>query len=236
VATTTGYRDYAGRYVYPNDAEDIKSHRWFKDIQWERLHLMTPPFVPAIKSMDDTQYFDEEDPISDFSSSHEYQPEPPTDMDLDGALRCFNREIQILARGYVAGTYDSARLRRIEKEIEGFVMGDEQKEYLRGFVRVYGQKERKRPRDILLRDREIASKVLEVRRRGAFLGYSYRRIRQRSNLRIGVSEWRKATMGGVKGSNDGGGWAGGSGNGAGTTGIGSMTRGGTWLKGRLSIN
>ncbi|RAL66204.1 hypothetical protein DID88_005876 [Monilinia fructigena] len=27
-------QDYAGRYVYPNDAEDIKAHKWFRDVQW----------------------------------------------------------------------------------------------------------------------------------------------------------------------------------------------------------
>jgi len=48
---------------------------------------------------------------------------------------------------------------------------------LKEFGRLYGQKERKRPRDKLLRDLETAPKVLELRKRGAFLGYTYRRIR-----------------------------------------------------------
>jgi protein-serine/threonine kinase len=181
------HRDHVGRYVYPHDAEDIKAHRWFKDIPWDRLHMMTPPFVPAIKSMDDTHYFDEEDPISDFSSSQDgIQLEPPTEEEIDAALRCFNREIQIIARGYVAASYDTIRLRRIEREIDGFNMGEEQKEYLRGFVRAYGHKERKRPRDRLLRDKEISGKVLEVRKRGAFLGYSYRRVRKNGSLKVRV--------------------------------------------------
>ena len=82
-------RDYAGRYVYPDDAEDIKSHRWFKDILWDRIHIMTPPFVPAIKSIDDTHYFDEEEPISDFSTSVDDAANltPPTEDELDAALR-----------------------------------------------------------------------------------------------------------------------------------------------------
>lgn len=65
------HRDHSGRYVYPHDADDIKSHRWFKDIPWDQLHPMTPPFIPVLKAADDTQYFDKEDPISDFSSSHD---------------------------------------------------------------------------------------------------------------------------------------------------------------------
>lgn len=40
------------------------------------MHLQTPPFVPEIKSMDDTHYFDEEEPISDFSES--VADPPPT--------------------------------------------------------------------------------------------------------------------------------------------------------------
>jgi len=184
-------RDHAGRYVYPNDAEEIRSHRWFRDIQWDKLHLMTPPFVPVIRSVEDTHYFDEEEPISDFSSSHEddIRLEPPTEEEVESALRCFNREIQILARGYVASAYDTVRLRRIEREIEGFVMGEEQKEYLKSFVRAYGRKERKRPRDKLLRDKEVSGMVLEMRKRSAFLGYTYRRIRHRKGA-SGSGSWR----------------------------------------------
>ncbi|KAG0650682.1 Serine threonine-kinase cbk1 [Hyphodiscus hymeniophilus] len=169
------YQDYAGRYVYPNDAEDIKAHKWFKDIPWDRLHLMTPPFVPNIKSMDDTHYFDEEDPISDFSESH--QNMNPTVEDVADALKLFNREIQILATGFIERPHDTLRLRKMEREIDGFVMGEEQKEYLKQFVKAYGKKEKKRPRDKLLRDKETAPKVLQLRKEGAFLGYAYRRIR-----------------------------------------------------------
>ena len=169
------YQDFAGRYVYPNDAEDIKSHKWFRDISWDCLHLSTPPFVPNIKSMDDTQYFDEEDLISDFSDS--VQNMIPKDEDIADALKPFNREIQILATGFIERPHDSIRLRKMEREIDGFVMCEEQKEYLKRFVKVYGKKEKKRPRDKLLRDKETASKVLQLRKEGAFLGYTYRRIR-----------------------------------------------------------
>lgn len=161
--------------MYPNDAEDIKAHKWFKDIQWDRLHLTIPPFVPDITSMEDTQYFDEDEPISDFSES--VSGPPPTKEEISDALKPFNREIQIIAKGYVATPHDTVRLRKVEKEIDSFVMGDEQKEYLKAFVKHYGRKEKKRPRDKLLRDRETAPKVLELRKKGAFLGYTYRRFR-----------------------------------------------------------
>ncbi|KAH8676810.1 kinase-like domain-containing protein [Tricladium varicosporioides] len=167
-------RDHAGRYVYPHDAEDIKAHKWFRDIQWDHIHRMVPPFVPQIRSMDDTQYFDEEEPISDFSDSAS-GPEP-TKEEIAEALRPFTREIQILAKGFIERPHDSSKLRKVEKEIDTFVIPEEQKEYLKSFVKHYGKKERKRPRDKLLRDRETAPKVLELRKRGAFLGYTYRRF------------------------------------------------------------
>lgn len=168
-------QDYAGRYVYPYDAEDIKAHKWFRDIQWDRLHLMVPPFVPNIKSMDDTHYFDEEDPISDFSES--VSGPPPTNEEITDALRPFNREIQAIAKGFVDHPHDSTRLKKMEREIDGFKMAEEQKDYLKAFVKHYGRKEKKRPRDKLLRDKDIAPKVMELRKKSAFLGYTYRRFR-----------------------------------------------------------
>ena len=62
-------KDFAGRYVFPYDAEDIKAHKWFKGIPWERLHELQPPFIPQIRSLDDTQYFEEDEPVSDWSDS-----------------------------------------------------------------------------------------------------------------------------------------------------------------------
>ncbi|KAL3419052.1 Serine/threonine-protein kinase cbk1 [Phlyctema vagabunda] len=176
INTSSRYRDATGRYVYPNDAEDIKGHKWFRDIQWDRLHLMTPPFVPDIKAQDDTHYFDEEDTISDFSeSAPDKKPDP---NEVASALRSFNREIQILAVGYIDKPHDSTRLKKVEKEIDTFHLSEEKKDYLKAFVKHYGKKEKKRPRDRLLRDKEFAGKVLELRKKGAFLGYTYRRIRR----------------------------------------------------------
>lgn len=168
-------RDQTGHYVYPDDGEEIKAHRWFKDIQWDRLHLSTPPFVPNIKSLDDTHYFDEEEPISDFSDS---SPDvEPDGEEVDYALRPFHPQVRALAMGFIGRPYDSTRLRKVEKDIDAFNMGDEQTEYLKAFVRHYGRKEKKRPRDRLLRDKDMAATVMELRKKGAFLGYSYRRMR-----------------------------------------------------------
>jgi len=192
-------KDYAGRYVYPNDAEDIKAHKWFRDIQWDKLHLMVPPFVPNIKSTDDTHYFDEEEPISDFSES--VSGPPPATDEISDALKTFNREIQVIAKSFVERPYDSVRLRKVEREIDVFVMSEEQKEYLKAFVKHYGRKEKKRPRDRLLRDKDIAPKVLELRKKGAFLGYTYRRFNPTYNSvrRIGSSRQGSVLVGSATG-------------------------------------
>lgn len=62
-------QDFAGRYVFPYDAEDIKAHKWFRGVPWDRLHELPPPFIPHLKSLDDTQYFDKEDSVSDWDES-----------------------------------------------------------------------------------------------------------------------------------------------------------------------
>lgn len=207
--------DWTGRSVYPHDAEDIKAHKWFRDIPWDRLHLVTPPFVPQISSMEDTHYFNEEEPISDWSES---QPDTssedePNGMDRDAnpltapsilgvglapmgliphhtahrspakiaamhaQLYTFPRALRTVLAQHVATPYDSTKLKRMHREIEGMALRVEDQERMKEFVRCFGRKERKRPRDRLLRDRATKGIVLEVRKQSAFLGYTWRRIR-----------------------------------------------------------
>ena len=140
---------------------------------------MSPPFVPNIRTTEDAHYFDEEDPISDFSKS--VSGPPATLGEIADALKPFHPRIQVLAANFIDKPHDSLKLRKFEKEIECLNIGEEQKAYLKGFGRLYGPKERKRPRDKLLRDRNTAPKVLELRKQGAFLGYTYRRIREKKS-------------------------------------------------------
>jgi len=50
--------------------EDIKTHKWFKDVNWEDLleKKITPPFKPAVKNASDTSNFD------DYPDSDELPP------------------------------------------------------------------------------------------------------------------------------------------------------------------
>lgn len=48
-----------------NGIEEIKNHAWFNSINWDSVELMTPPFIPNLKSEIDTTYFEDED-VGDF--------------------------------------------------------------------------------------------------------------------------------------------------------------------------
>ncbi|KAI0385851.1 kinase-like protein [Hypomontagnella monticulosa] len=204
-----GYHDWTGRSVYPHDGEDIKAHKWFRDIPWERLQHISPPFIPQLSGCEDTHYFDEEEPISDWSES---QPEtgsstedlPVNPLITGGAangfpgppfpriaphrnpekiaamqaqLAMFPRHVRGIIGQFITTPYDSAKLKRIDREIDTIAPDPELGDSMKAFVRVYGRRERKRPRDRLLRDRNTKGTVLEVRKQTAFMGYTYQRVK-----------------------------------------------------------
>ena len=81
-------KDYAGVYVYGEDADDLKQHPFFRKVDWKTLHMIKPPFVPNIANWEDTKYFDEADVISaaDSQSSEEIiQPGCELLQRFDGA-------------------------------------------------------------------------------------------------------------------------------------------------------
>lgn len=41
-------------------ANEIKSHPWFRGIDWSTIHLQTPPFIPELSSAGDTKYFEDD--------------------------------------------------------------------------------------------------------------------------------------------------------------------------------
>ncbi|KAK3341155.1 kinase-like protein [Lasiosphaeria hispida] len=213
-----GHRDFAGRYVFPYDAEDIKAHKWFRGVPWERLHEVEPPHVPQLRAVDDTHYFKEEDEISDWSESDTSDSEQGVELEAEPgptpfgnmrvgfppgppsptteavvvadsrprakaeearlALRGFRRSVQKWALTAIATPFDTTRLRNIDAQIDGMPgLLPAERTKLRHFVRAFGRKDRKRPRDRLLRDREVRGVVMDVRKKTAFLGYTWRRMR-----------------------------------------------------------
>ncbi|RMZ83294.1 hypothetical protein DV738_g1346, partial [Chaetothyriales sp. CBS 135597] len=60
---------YQGQFVYPDDAEDLKAHPFFRNINWAGVLTRRPPFVPRVQSWEDTKYFDDDTPCSDVESA-----------------------------------------------------------------------------------------------------------------------------------------------------------------------
>ncbi|KAA8624953.1 hypothetical protein PtrV1_00633 [Pyrenophora tritici-repentis] len=151
-----------GHIVYPNDADDIKSHPFFRNIHWSSLHITRPPFVPRVHSGQPiTKYFDDEAEImsaSDHLDSSSYEireglavpvavGEDKTTPPLQPASK---PNENVTTHGVFRQSLDNIKRRKREK---------------------------KRPRDKLLRDPVVGRTVLEIRKKGAFVGYTYRRPR-----------------------------------------------------------
>ncbi|KAL2209844.1 serine/threonine protein kinase [Sarocladium strictum] len=89
-----------------DDAEELKRHPFFGDIDWDLLtkKLITPPFKPKLKSETDVSYFD---------------PEFTTALEQNGSL---NERAAALARGYAASTPLSPS---VQANFQGFTFVDE---------------------------------------------------------------------------------------------------------------
>jgi len=89
-----------------DDAEELKRHPFFGDIDWDILakKLITPPFKPKLKSETDVSYFD---------------PEFTTALEQNGSL---NERAAALARGYAASTPLSPS---VQANFQGFTFVDE---------------------------------------------------------------------------------------------------------------
>ncbi|WDK13695.1 hypothetical protein CGRA01v4_04976 [Colletotrichum graminicola] len=174
-----GHPETSRNYVFPNDANEIKAHPWFRGVPWEKMRFVQPEWIPNIKSFADAHYFKEDESISDWSESVDSDigegREDPADFDFRFLQVGFEHDVQALINDFTARPYDSTRLKRFDRDIENHSeLEDIQKEYLKCYARRAGQKERKRPRDKLLRDPWVKDEVLQMRKQTSFLGYSWR--------------------------------------------------------------
>lgn len=161
--------------MFADDAEDIKDHRWFKHFPWDQVPNMTPPFVPNISSPEDTHYFEDSEAPDDWSESNQGTCLGPGEV--HEILREFRQYVQQVAVRLVAQPHNSSSLRMIDSELENSPdLSEGEKLMLKRFIRMYGRRQRKRPRDVLLRDGKIRDAVMEVRKSSAFVGYSWRRM------------------------------------------------------------
>lgn len=201
MANTPG-QNFPGRHVYANSAEEIKAHPFFTGIRWDIMHLTPPPFVPRVRENQSiTKYFeDENDILSEDSSSfvsmkakldaHASEDQVRSVMGHHfNKWKAERRQIEKIELGMQEfpddqfdsiktnfGTrYDQWKAMRILKVRNMQVQqGLDPDAIVAAAMKKLG-KEKKRPRDKMLRDPEVGKKVLELRKKGAFLGYTYRR-------------------------------------------------------------
>ncbi|ETN39174.1 uncharacterized protein HMPREF1541_05397 [Cyphellophora europaea CBS 101466] len=188
-------QNYQGYFVYPDDADDLKRHHFFKHIQWDTLLHKRPPFVPKVKDWEDTKYFDEDQPISDIdeaSSSEDEVEEEATKENcvpviLSGSKASQHHQedqhivpsIALKPSGTVVrpmtpiskplSPRPSSPEALVEK-VQGSPLPPETNKPAK-----QKKRDKKRPRDKILRDREFGKAALQLRKNGAFMGYSYRR-------------------------------------------------------------
>ena len=153
-----------GHIVYPNDADDIKAHPFFGNIQWSSLHVTRPPFVPRVHGGQPiTKYFDDEAEImsaSDHLDSSSYEVREGWACPVAVGERKTKPPLKAGAKQHKNAT--AATRGAFRKSLENVRMR---------------KREKKRPRDKLLRDPVVGRTVLEIRKKGAFVGYTYRRPR-----------------------------------------------------------
>ena len=232
---STQYCDHKGHFVFPNDAIDLKRHRFFRNIPWDELHMRRPPFVPRVKHGEDTKYFDEDGTISDISDSsddEEMAGRAPADglcptndkkrseikltKKVPGsAVSHHQHEDQkiipsvglkmMIPNDQADATYEeidvgktpnpliSPDLVHAEKQDVGMKSPSNEGSTTTlvgcpmtavadhvDSIQLAGEqakkkqkKEKKRPRDKILRDAKCAKVAMDMRKKGAFLGYEY---------------------------------------------------------------
>jgi hypothetical protein len=137
---------------------------------------MTPGFTPYLRDAGDTRYFEEDEPISDWSDSEESEKVVPSHDEIRRLLRSegFSSETTSTFIGMIARPYDTMKLRQIDIKIDSNgCLSDGGKEKLKQYAREFGCKERKRPRDIFLRDKATQGGVMNIRKQTGFLGYTW---------------------------------------------------------------
>ncbi|KAL8738762.1 MAG: hypothetical protein Q9181_000517 [Wetmoreana brouardii] len=162
-------QNYQGHFVYADDASDIKTHPFFHGLSWERLHLSRPPFVPDVKGRDDTRYFDEEEPVSDVDDAS-------STCSVAGDQEHSPETLRNVATAVITTQLDGAT--GPPTTVVSHDPGDNHDpspQYMDKTAKSAKQKEKKRPRDRVLRDKEVGRTVLQLRKQNVFLGYTYRR-------------------------------------------------------------
>ncbi|KAI9846863.1 MAG: hypothetical protein M1837_003475 [Sclerophora amabilis] len=156
-SSSKSFAQQRGHYVFPNDAADIKAHPFFEGVTWDSIHLLQPPFIPKMKSWKDTRYFDGDEAISDVDDASSSGSEASN----------IDKTPNSKPLGQVDGPLDEWNSNRMPSAGNGGGIAKEGSP-------TKCKREKKRPRDKILRDREFGKEAMELRKKGSFIGYTYR--------------------------------------------------------------
>jgi len=160
---------YKGNHVYPDDASDIKTHRFFRDIPWNEMLAHRPPYIPNIENCEDTKYF------QDVNSSGTTQENPMTTQSESHSSISYLDFLTAEDTSSVSRCPATAVCKETTNKhhAEGGSKEDSPKK--KG-------KDDKRPRDKILKDTKIGPTALDLRTKTAFVGYTWRRPTPVSNV------------------------------------------------------
>ena len=174
-------KNYQGHFVYADDADDLKRHSFFRQIQWDQLLCQKPPFQPKVKNWEDTKYFDDDQSISDIDES----------SSEDGDELVAEKRRTVAAPGSKASQHyqeDQHIVPSMAIMPDGICenplmpvpanhAGEKVQDTLATKSKSKKTKEPKRPRDKILRDPKVGKVALQARKDGAFMGYAYRKAK-----------------------------------------------------------
>ncbi|KAE8377404.1 kinase-like domain-containing protein [Aspergillus bertholletiae] len=154
-------RSYRNFYVYPNDAANIKAHPFFRGIKWAQLHQSSPPFIPKVKDWEDTRYFEDAQGVvdTDISITTIAQDSRNGAGETGGKPKLMQSRAESWQKKKGRIPDENTSVDSTEPPTQS----------------PKKHKDRKRPRDKMLRDKKIRKTVLKMRKEGAFVGYTYRR-------------------------------------------------------------
>lgn len=78
-----------GEDLAADGIQQLQQHAWFAGLDWDTLHLQTPPYRPNLLSDDDTRHFDKDIPNEvGVESLADVSPSPPRLVRCACATRC----------------------------------------------------------------------------------------------------------------------------------------------------
>jgi protein-serine/threonine kinase len=154
-------------FVFENDVAEIKKHAWFRGFRWDRVHEMTPPFVPHIlHNQPLTKYFQDERSIAESSNDGYTTPFHIADyINVETPLDVAETLSQLQSARASHLVHENEKRRALKW------LADKNPEVLK----TLNLDVKKRPRDKILRDAVAGRVAMKIRKQKGFPGYEYRR-------------------------------------------------------------